>query len=80
MQQMLPIEQIKQRSEALGISLKRLARAAGVNPSTAYRGANGESDTLGSTLRKLTAELLRHESRVREHIGGISRGDVEDAA
>ena len=71
MQQIFEISDIKSRAEAMGLSLKQLARAAGINPSTAYRGFAGLSDNRGGTLRKLTAALLEREGRMREHMRHI---------
>ena len=71
MQQIFEIDDIKTRAEAIGLSLKRLAREAGVNPSTAYRGFAGLSDNRGGTLRKLTAALLEREAKVRDHMRRI---------
>lgn len=63
MQQIVAISEIKTRAEAIGLSLKRLARDAGVHSSTAYRGASGKtSDPRGSTLRKLTRALQTKEA------------------
>lgn len=77
MLQMVEISEIKERAEAIGLSLKRLAKLAGVDPSAAYAGARGEIDNRGSTLRKLTAELIRQESRVAEHLQKVgSRKEV----
>ena len=75
MQHLIEIPEIKSRAEAINLTLKRLARLAGVHFSTVYRGANGVSDTRVTTLRKLTDELVRQEARVR---GAVDR--VEDAA
>lgn len=68
MLQMVEISEIKTRAEAIGLSLKRLAKLAGVDPSAAYAGARGAIDNRGSTLRKLTEELIRQENRVADHL------------
>lgn len=61
MQQIVAISEIKNRAEAAGLTLKALAKRAGVNPATAYRGAKGDSDSRASTLRKLTEALTAVE-------------------
>jgi predicted transcriptional regulator len=74
------ISEIKVRAEAIGLSLKRLARLAGVDPSTAYAGARGNIDNRGSTLRKLADELARQEKRVADHIQKLQSENPEAAA
>jgi len=73
MQHIVGIDQIKTRAEAIGIRLKRLARMAGVDPATAYRGAKGTSDPRRSTLEALLATLERQEARVGKHLKDIER-------
>lgn len=72
---MVDISEIKRRAEAINLSLKTLARTAGVDPSTVYRSAAGAGGNNGSTLRKLTVALEAEESRVREHLAKLS-GDA----
>lgn len=68
---LVEISEIKVRAEAIGLSLKRLAKLAGVDPSTAYAGARGGTDNRGSTLRKLYDELLKQEKRVGDHLDSL---------
>jgi len=73
---MLPIvgiDHIKARAEAINLSLKDLARKAGVDPTTAYKGAKGETDTRRSTLNKLLGALERQEDKVRRHLREVER-------
>lgn len=57
----LPLDEIAARATAAGTNLKRLARAAGLAPSTAYRGARKPTECRRSTEQKLSAALLAHE-------------------
>jgi predicted transcriptional regulator len=61
--------EIKRRSEACGVSLKKLARQAGVAPSNCYRAVRERSDPRGSTLRRLTEKLLQIEEERRQELG-----------
>jgi predicted transcriptional regulator len=73
MQHLIDIGEIKVRGEAIGFRLGRLARMAGLDPATAYRGANGDSETRTSNLRKLLETLERQEARVRRHLRDLER-------
>lgn len=59
--------EIKTRAEAIGVSLKDLARDVGVHHSTAYRGARG-GDLKISTVRKLERALVERERRALAHL------------
>ena len=60
MLQIVDLSQIKERADAIGVSLKVLAREAHVDPSAAYRGAAG-SDFKKSTALKLLSVLVPRE-------------------
>lgn len=73
---MLPIvdaAQIKARAKAVNLSLKRLAEAAGVDPTSAYRGARGTNELRLSTLTKLAEALELEERRLRLHLDRLER-------
>lgn len=70
MQHIIAIHQIKERAAALNLSLPVLARRAGIHPSTAYRAAEHD-DCRKSTAVKLTAELMREERRVAQHLADL---------
>lgn len=57
MQHGVPISEIKNRAEAVGTTLRKLAIDAGVSPATAYRGAKGSHDSRVSTVNKLLTQL-----------------------
>jgi len=73
MQHFLDISQIKARATAINLTLKRLARMAGVDPATAYRAEKGVTDPRASTLRKLTECVERQEAKVAENLKSLSR-------
>lgn len=73
---MLPIveiSQIKTRAEAVNLSLKRLAQRAGVDPTTAYKGARGICDPRSGTVNRLLEQLELEERRLRLHLDRLSR-------
>lgn len=62
---LVEISEIKNRAEAINLTLKRLCKAADVDPSTAYRGVRPDGgETRSGTLRKLTAALEAAELAV----------------
>lgn len=67
MQQAVAISEIKNRAEAVNLTLKRLARRAKVHPSTAYR-ASLAGDCRVTTNAKLSRALLAEELRMLEHL------------
>lgn len=79
MQHPVPVDQIEVRSNALNLSLKKLARKAGVNASTAYRiGAGG--DPRLSTALALTSALEAEEHRMLAHLAGLHPQVAMEAA
>lgn len=70
--------EIEGRVKALNLSRKRLARLAGIDPATAYRGPRGLR-TYGKLMRALEAEelrLLRHLIALH----GVPNDQRKDAA
>lgn len=65
---LLPISEIEERAKRLHLSLFRLSRAAGVNPSTAWAGRRGRRDSRISTTQRLQDELIREELALRDHL------------
>jgi predicted transcriptional regulator len=68
---MLPpvaIAEIKARAKAINLSLKRLARAKGIDPSTVYRVARGVGDCRTFTQNQMTAALVEEERRLLAHL------------
>lgn len=80
MQYLISIADLKSRAERIGLSLPRLARAAGVAPSTAYRGLNGERDTGAKKVRAMMAALEAEERKCAEHLVKVGTGDEGRAA
>src|SRR5687768_17570628 len=68
MLQILPLGDLKLRSEKIGVSLKELAIEAGLDPSTPYRLAKAGGDMRVSTAEGLLRALLSHERRLFEHL------------
>lgn len=68
MQYLVAISELKSRAEAIGLSVKRLARAAGVHHTTVYRGLAGKNDLRTKTTLKLIRQLEVEERRVAEHL------------
>lgn len=82
MLQIPSIGEIKVRADAIGVSLKQLARDAGVDPMTAYRGLDDGHGTRAKTIRKLLNALHAHEGRVRAHfaeLDGAASGEGQAA-
>lgn len=79
MLQVVEISEIKSRAEAINLSLKKLCKLAGVDPSTAYAGARGNVDNRGKTLRALASKLIEEEARVAEHIRKVAPPPSEAA-
>lgn len=75
MQQIVPLGEIKQRAELIGVSLKQLAVAVGINPSTAYRGALGGNITV-RTAGKMLDGLRRRELAVLAHLARLYPDDA----
>jgi predicted transcriptional regulator len=75
MQSIDEIGDLGKRIEAIGLRWKKLARLAGVSPSTAWRIINGRSDGRLSTIRKLNAALEGEEQRVRRHFAELDGKD-----
>jgi predicted transcriptional regulator len=73
MQHLIGIDQIIARAEAIGIRPKRLARMAGVDPATVYRGRKGQNNPRLGTVRELLETLERQEDRVRRHLKELER-------
>lgn len=73
MQHLIGIDQIVARARVIGISPKKLARMAGIDPATAYRGAKGDVDPRTGTVRKLLETLERQEARVALHLKALER-------
>lgn len=67
---MLPtdINSIKSRAEALNLSLKKLARGSGVDPSTCYRAVRGDGDNLNRTIRTLAEKVVSLEIAERDRL------------
>lgn len=73
MHTIMAISEIKQRSEALGLTLSELAARAGIAPSTALRIAKGKTQAGWiSTNEKLVNALTAEERRVRDHLATIA--------
>lgn len=68
MAQLIEIGEIKNRANAIGVSLKRLAQHAGVAHSNVYRAAQGKSDLRTRTLRLLVEALDEREREVAAHL------------
>jgi len=73
MQYFVGLDQMEARAKAIGLSLGRLARMAGVDPATVYRGRKGETDMRTSNARALFETLERQEERVRAHLRELER-------
>lgn len=68
---MLPIadiDQIQTRAAAINLSLKRLARMAGVHPTAPYRALRRKTDMRVRSVRRLLEALERQENRMRQHL------------
>lgn len=76
MQQLIAISELKSRAEAIGSSLRKLAIAANVHPSTAYRALNEEHDIGAKKVRAMHAELMAQERKVAKHLVGVGVGEV----
>lgn len=65
----IAISEIKERAEAIGLTVSGLAVLAGVNPSTALRQAKGDTE-FGwiETNKKLVNALKAEEERVGKHL------------
>jgi predicted transcriptional regulator len=70
MQQMVDVRQLKDRTEALGLSIKELAREAGLNPSTPYRVLK-TGNANHRTLVKLSEALERRERQQLAHLTAL---------
>jgi transcriptional regulator with XRE-family HTH domain len=78
MHTILAISEIKDRAEAIGLTLSEIANKAGIAPSTALRMASGK--TQGgwiSTNKRLAAALVAEEERVRAHLAQVPRPDPD---
>lgn len=65
------IGEIERRAKAINLCLKDLARAAGLSPSTAYRGARTGADVRLSTSAKLNEALRQHEVDLLRHLARL---------
>jgi predicted transcriptional regulator len=71
MLRMIPADEIETRAKAIGLSMKRLARLAGMAASTPYRvRERGSANT--KTLRKLSDALMAEEARVAAHLAKLT--------
>jgi predicted transcriptional regulator len=73
MQHLIGIDQIVARAEAIGIPPMRLARMAGVDPATVYRGRKAKNNPRIGTVRKLLGTLERQEAAVGRHLKELER-------
>lgn len=73
---MLPIDivQIKQRADAVNLSLKKLAGRAGCDFTSVYRAASGKSDLRSRTVNKLAEALIAEERRLLAHLIALHGG------
>lgn len=72
MQNIVAIGEIKDRAEAIGLTLSQLAADAGLSPSTALRLAKGKTQHGWiTTNEKLVKALVAREQRVREHLATV---------
>jgi hypothetical protein len=74
------LSQIKSRADAIGVSLKELAREAGLDPTNIYRGAKNGSDFRQSTPRRLLQVLEPREKKVLVALARLYPGLAIQAA
>ena len=72
MQHFIDIGQIEARAAAINLRMGRLARMAGVHPTTITRVRHG-TDPRSGTVRKLLETLERAEARVFAHLKELDR-------
>ena len=73
MHTIVAISEIKNRAEAIGLTLTQIAAKAGVAPSTPLRLAKGKTQAGWiSTNKKLVDALVAEEERVRVHLAALS--------
>lgn len=80
MQQLAAIAELKSRAEAIGSSLRQLAIAANVHPSTAYRALHDQHDIGAKKVRAMQRQLELCERRVAQHLIDVGTGNEERAA
>lgn len=81
MHTIVAISEIKDRAEAIGLTLSQIAARAGLAPSTPLRLARGKTQAGWiSTNEKLVKALVAEEQRVREHLAGITAPEKGAAA
>lgn len=72
MHKIIAISEIKQRAEAIGLSVSALAVKAGISPSTVTRQAVGITQNGWiPTNQKLVLALEAEEERVRTHLRNL---------
>lgn len=67
-QDVLPLDAVKARAEAIRVTLKELARDAGLDPSTPYRLLKSGGGMHVKTALGLTGALVAAERRVFKHL------------
>lgn len=72
MTRLFSMDEVCRRSEAIGLSVNRLAKVAGVSRA---RIIPGSSNTRVLTLEKLNSAILAEEQRLREHLAQVARED-----
>lgn len=80
MQHYVAIDQIEARAKAINVSLRDIALAAGLHPSTAYRASQGNQDNRRSTERKLSEALVAKEREILKHLIGLHGADDAERA
>lgn len=71
MQHPVALSEIEKRAKAINLRLKSVARAAGLHPSTAYRGAKEGADVRMSTASRLADVVTAEELRLLRHLIGL---------
>jgi predicted transcriptional regulator len=61
---------IRQRAQAIRLSVKELARLSGVSEDNLHRVLNGTVDPRVSTFEKVQTALTAEEDRLRQQLGG----------
>lgn len=68
------LDQIKERTERIGLPLPELCRRANVDPSTVYRWLQGKGahlDVFTANVERLEAELQRAEREQLRYLQGL---------
>lgn len=75
---MIRIHAIRDRAQALKVSLKELCDAAGVHHASPYRWLDGASaprlDVFADRCARLERELTRREAAMRQHLDRLAAG------